>query len=138
MNVSAAASTSPYVGRVTRVYPTVEPATRTFQVEIQVPNPQGQLKPGSFAKGAILTYVDANATTVPLSAIIQFAGVTKLFLTENDRAIEVPVILGTQTTEWVEIKEPRLPAGASVITSGQSLIANQTAVTVRQAKPTTE
>jgi multidrug efflux pump subunit AcrA (membrane-fusion protein) len=96
------------------------------------------LKPGSFAKGAILTYVDANATTVPLSAIIQFAGVTKLFLTENDRAIEVPVTLGTQTTEWVEIKEPRLPAGAQVITSGQSLIANQTAVTVRQAKPTTE
>ena len=138
VNVYAAASTSPYAGRVTRVYPTVEPATRTFQVEIQVPNPQGELKPGSFAKGAILTYVDANATTVPLSAIIQFAGVTKLFLLEKDLAIEVPVTLGTQTTQWVEIKEPRLPAGAQVITSGQSLIANQTAVTVRQAKPTTE
>lgn len=138
VNVYAAASTSPYAGRVTRVYPTVEPATRTFQVEIQVPNPQGELKPGSFAKGAILTYVDANATTVPLSAIIQFAGVTKLFLTEKDRAIEVPVTLGTQTTEWVEIKEPRLPVGAQVITSGQSLIANQTAVIVRQVEPTTE
>lgn len=130
-NVFVATSRNPVTGTVTRVYPTVEPATRTFQVEIQVPNPDGELKPGSFAKAAILTRVDSNAITVPLASVIQFAGITKIFLAENGHAKEVPVTLGTQTTEWVEIAEPQLPESALVITSGQSAIAHETAVTVR-------
>ena len=131
VNVFAATSTTPFTGKVTRVYPTVDPATRTFQVEIQVPNPKGELKPGSFAKAAILTRLDPDATTVPLSAVIQFAGITKIFLAENGKAKEIPVTLGTQTTEWVEIAEPKLPADALVITSGQSVIANETPVAIR-------
>lgn len=130
-NVFVATSQTPFTGTVTRVYPTVEPATRTFQVEIQVPNPNGELKPGSFAKAAILTRVDSNAITVPLASVIQFAGITKIFLVENGHAMEVPVSLGTQTTEWVEIAEPKLAEGALVITSGQSAVAHETAVTVR-------
>ena len=94
------------------------------------------MKPGSFAKAAILTRVDPEATTVPLSAVIQFAGITKIFLDENGRAKEVPVILGTQTTDWVEITRPQLPPGAQVITSGQSVIADGTEVNVRDLTPT--
>ena len=135
VNVFAATSATPYIGKVTRIYPTVEPATRTFQVEIQVPNPNGELKPGSFAKAAILTRVDPDATTVPLSAVIQFAGITKIFLDENGRAKEVPVTLGTQTTDWVEITKPQLPRDAHVITSGQSVIADGTDVNVRVLTP---
>ena len=134
VHVYAASSSTPISGTVTRIFPTVEPATRTFQVEIQVPNPNGDLKPGSFAKAAILTRVDPEATTVPLSALIQFAGITKVFLEDNGRAKEVPVTLGTQTTEWIEIVEPTLPRGAQVITSGQSAIANDTRVFVRDPK----
>lgn len=133
-DVHVATSSTPFSGTVTRVYPTVDSATRTFQVEIQVPNPKGELKPGSFAKAAILTRVDSDAVTVPLSAVVQFAGITKIFLAENDRAREVPVTLGTQTTDWVEIVEPRLSGEAQVITSGQTVIADETAITVRALK----
>jgi RND family efflux transporter MFP subunit len=129
--VFVATSRTPFTGTVTRVYPVVDPATRTFQVEIQVPNLNGELKPGSFAKAAILTRVDSNAVTVPLASVIQFAGITKIFLVENGHATEVPVVLGTQTTEWVEIAEPQLSENALVVTSGQSAIARETAVTVR-------
>ena len=135
VDVFAAASNRPFPGTVTRIYPIVEPATRTFQVEIQIPNPNGELKPGSFAKAAILTRVDASAVTVPLSAIIQFAGITKIFLDVEGRAKEIPVRLGTQTTDWVEIAEPTLPRGANVITSGQSAVANETPVSVREVTP---
>ncbi|MEI8018197.1 MAG: hypothetical protein WCH39_08335, partial [Schlesneria sp.] len=85
---------------------------------------------------AILTRVDPEATTVPLSAVIQFAGITKIFLDDNGRAKEVPVTLGTQTTDWVEITKPQLPRGAQVITSGQSVIADGTEVNVRDLTPT--
>ena len=133
VQVFTATSSKPFPGTVTRIYPTVDSATRTFQVEIQVPNPNGELKPGSFAKAAILTRLDPDAVTVPLSALVQFAGITKIFLAENRRAKEIPVTVGTQTTEWIEIVKPALPRDAQVITSGQTAIADETSIVVRTA-----
>jgi RND family efflux transporter MFP subunit len=129
--VSTAAVPRPSTGTVSRINPVVDPATRAFQVEILVPNTNGQLKPGSFAKAAIQTRLDAHAVTVPLSAVVQFAGITKVFLADNGRAREVPVTLGVQTPEWVEIAAPALPSGAMVVTSGQTALANDSAVTIR-------
>jgi RND family efflux transporter MFP subunit len=131
--VHTAAFPRPFAGTVTRISPAVEPTTRTFEVEVQVPNPGGALKPGSFAKAAILTRADAEAATVPLSALVNFAGITKVFLAENGRAREVQVTPGVQTTEWVEIASPALPRGAQVVTSGQTALADQTTVAVRAA-----
>jgi RND family efflux transporter MFP subunit len=131
--VSTAAFPHPFGGTVTRVSPAVEPTTRTFEVEIQVPNPKGELKSGSFAKAAILTRLEAEAATVPLSALVSFAGITKVFLVEDGRAREVRVTLGIETTEWVEITQPALPRGAQVITSGQTVLAAQSPVVVRAA-----
>ena len=131
--VSTAAFPRAFAGAVARINPAVEPTTRTFEVEIQVPNPRGELKPGSFAKAAILTRLDAEATTVPLTALVNFAGINKIFLAENGRAKAVEVTPGMQTTEWVEITTPALPRGARVITSGQTALASDTPVAVRAA-----
>lgn len=131
VEVYTATSPTPFPGTVTRIYPVVESSTRTFQVEIQVPNPNGELKPGSFAKAAILTRLDPQAVTVPLSSLVQFAGVTKVFLAENGRSKEVPVTVGAQTTQWIEIVSPAFPPDAQVITSGQTVIANDTPIVIR-------
>jgi RND family efflux transporter MFP subunit len=133
VEVRTAAFPRPFAGTVARLNPAVEPATRTFDVEVQVPNPGGGLKPGGFAKAAILTRPDAEAATVPLTALVTFAGINKIFLAENGRAREVQVTPGVQTTDWVEIASPALPRGAHVITSGQSVLAADTPVAVRAA-----
>ncbi len=129
--VYTAAFPQPFPGEVTRINPAIDPATRTFNVEIVVPNDRGELKPGGFAKTAILTSVDEQAPTVPLEAPVHVAGVTKIFLVENGRAKEVQVTLGVQGSDWVEISSPKLPSGSHVVTSGQSAIADGTAVAVR-------
>jgi RND family efflux transporter MFP subunit len=131
VEVRTAAFPRPFAGTVTRINPAVEPTTRTFEVEVQVPNPSGELKPGSFAKAGILTRLDAEAATVPLTALVNFAGINKIFLAENGRAREVQVMLGVQTTDWIEITSPPLPRGAEVITSGQTVLAADTPVAVR-------
>lgn len=138
VDVYTAAATTPFAGTVTRIYPTVDAGTRTFQVEVQVPNPTGELKPGSFAKAAIRTRIDPNAATVPLSAIVQFAGIVKLFVVKDQVAKEIPVTLGTQTTEWVEIASPSLDEGTIVVTSGQSALANDTPVVIREPQHQTD
>jgi RND family efflux transporter MFP subunit len=58
-------------GRVARVSPTVDPASRSVTVYAQVPNPNGAIKGGTFATGTVLARTIANAITVPTSAIKQ-------------------------------------------------------------------
>jgi RND family efflux transporter MFP subunit len=130
VDVHTAALPQPVVGTVTRINPAVSQTTRTFQVEVQVANPRGELKPGGFARAAIRTRED-TAALVPLSAVVQFAGVTKVFLADGGRAREVQVTLGDQVGEHVEIASPALPAGARVITSGQTVLARDTPIRAR-------
>lgn len=132
--VRTAAFPRPFAGSVTRIGPSVDPLTRTFEVEIQVPNPDRRLKPGNFAKVAVLTRLDPDVVTVPLSAVVNFAGINKVFLAADGRATSVSVTLGAQSGDWVEIASPALPAGAKVVTSGQTLLADGSAVEVREAK----
>jgi len=131
VDVQTAAFRDPFAGVVTLINPSVDSKTRTFNVEVQVANADGRLKPGSFAKAIVHTTQSADSATVPHSAIVTFAGVTKLFLSEEGQAREVLVQPGMQTREWIEISHPTLPRDAVVITSGQSALANLTAVTIR-------
>ena len=132
VEVFVAAYAAPFKGQVSRINPSVATATRTFEVEIRVPNPRGQLKPGSFAKATIHTQSDQPATTVPRESLVTFAGVTKIFLVERGKAKDVPVSVGLQSQDWVEITQPELPIHAQVVTSGQSALSDGAAVTVRQ------
>ena len=132
--VQTAAHATPFTGVVRRINPAVDPLTRTFEVEIEVPNERHLLKSGSFAKAAIQTRIDDDAITVPLQAVVNYAGVTKIFLVEKGQAKEVQVTLGIQSTDWVEIRTPALSKGATVVTSGQSALADGTAVEIRAAK----
>jgi len=135
--VYTAAYPRSFPGEVTRINPSIDPQTRTFEVEILVPNTQSELKPGGFAKTAILTEVDDRTPTVPLEAPVQVAGVTKIFLVEDGQAKEVQVTLGVQGSDWVEVATPKLPANAQVVTSGQTAIADRSAVAVRDAAAAT-
>ena len=133
--VMTAACSRPFVGTVTRVHPAVDTTTRTFEVEIQVPNPTGELKSGSFAKASIQTRLDPNVATVPLTALVNFAGINKVFLADTGRAKAVPVTVGLQTTEWIEVSAPALPRGAQVITTGHSALASEAPVRLRARNP---
>jgi multidrug efflux pump subunit AcrA (membrane-fusion protein) len=137
-DVFAATSSKKAEGVVARINPSVDPGTRTLEVEIHVPNADGRLKPGGFAKTAILTRRDEAAVTVPLESLVRFAGVTKIFLLEDGKAREVQVTPGVQSTSWVEVALPSLPRGAVVVTSGQSALADGTPVKVRGLASTEE
>jgi membrane fusion protein (multidrug efflux system) len=62
-----------FEGKVARVSPTVDPATRTVSVFVQIPNTTGALKGGTFASGRVVSRVVSGALVVPSSAIKQSA-----------------------------------------------------------------
>jgi membrane fusion protein (multidrug efflux system) len=120
-------------GVVARINPSVDAASRTFQVEASVPNPEGVLRPGGFAKASILIKRDDEATIVPMESIVRFAGVTKLFLVQGDKARSVNVLTGLEGKGWIEVtgEGASIPGTGQVVTSGQTQLADDTPVTIR-------
>jgi membrane fusion protein, multidrug efflux system len=58
-------------GRVARISPTVDPATRSVTVYMQVPNPSGELRGGTFASGRVVSRTVGDALVVPTTAVRQ-------------------------------------------------------------------
>lgn len=83
-------------GKVARVSPTVDPATRSVAVFVQIPNGSGALKGGTFASGRVVSRVVSTALLVPSAAVRQAADGGKPFVYRlAGRVIDVaPVQLG--------------------------------------------
>jgi membrane fusion protein (multidrug efflux system) len=112
-----------FSGTVTRLAPAVDVATRTLALEARVPNADGALRPGFFAKGQVLTRQDREAVFVPGDAVTSIAGLTKVFVIAEGRAQERLVRpLGRQGT-LVEIAEGVKP-GDVVATSNLTALFN--------------
>ncbi|MFO0939766.1 MAG: efflux RND transporter periplasmic adaptor subunit [Pirellulales bacterium] len=132
VRVHVASSRDPIEGKVTRINPTIDQASRAFEVEIIIDNRDGRLKPGGFAQAEIITATNQRAVVVPWESVVSFAGVTKLFVVDQSIAKEIQVTLGRQGQDWVEIASPDLQPGTVVVTSGQNGLADGIAVEERK------
>jgi membrane fusion protein (multidrug efflux system) len=105
-----------FTGTVTRVGPAVFSDTRTFPIEARIPNRQGFLKPGSFAKARVQIRVDRGVAFVPEEAVYYFVGITKAFVVKDGVVEERQVKAGERQDGLVEIVEGVAP-GEVVATS---------------------
>jgi RND family efflux transporter MFP subunit len=124
-----------FTGTIARINPQIDPASRTFQIEVVVPNKDGLLRPGSFARASVLTHVDEQVTFAPAGAVVSFAGVTKLFTVEDGKAVEARVRTGVTDGEWIEIVDG-FEGANDVVVSGAARLANGTPVELRSAATT--
>ena len=118
-------------GRLLRVSPAANAENRSISVEATVPNPNRQLKAGFFASANIVTRADDQALVVPETAVISFAGVTKLFVVRDRVAYERHVQLGTRDEQGMIEVIDGLHADEVVATSGLGKLENGMAVAVR-------
>jgi RND family efflux transporter MFP subunit len=103
VHVRVAAYPEAFAGRISRINPQVDVTTRTFQIEALVPNDEGLLRPGSFATGSIVTHVDEQVTLAPQRAVVNFAGVQRVFTVADGKAVEIRVEPGVRQGEYIEI-----------------------------------
>jgi membrane fusion protein (multidrug efflux system) len=121
-------------GTLVRISPAANPENRSITVEAEVPNPERRLKAGFFASANIVTRDDAEALVVPETAVVTFAGVTKLFVVRDDIAYERQVRVGTRDDMGlVEVLEGLHP-DEMVATSGLAKLENGRAVTIRKSE----
>jgi RND family efflux transporter MFP subunit len=91
-----------YVGQIKRLSPVIAEQNRMLVVEADVRN-NGSLRPGSFAHAEIVTNDAKMAVTVPNNAIVTFAGIEKVIIVQNGKALEKPITTGRKTSEFTEI-----------------------------------
>lgn len=94
---------SSFVGRVARVSPALLDTSRSLVVEAEIANPKGLLKPGSFVKAEIDTGGGGAVLVVPSSSIVVFAGIEKVVLVKDKKAVERQVVTGRRSGDLVEI-----------------------------------
>jgi len=59
-----------FTGKVVRTADVIDPATRTLLTEIDVPNPNGRLMPGSFAEVHFAVTVQTTRISIPVNAVL--------------------------------------------------------------------
>ena len=109
-----------FYGKVARLYPTVDPVTRTVTVEVQVENNYNTLRPGMFTR-VKLNFGTNNSVVVPDVAVVkqQGSGERFIYVLNNDGTVTYqPVVLGRRIGAEYEVLEG-ITDGAKVVTGGQ-------------------
>lgn len=109
-----------FEGRVKIVYPTIDPASRTFSVEIQVPNAKEELRPGMYATMNIAVN-QTDALVAPAIAVLKLQGSNDryLFVNRDGKAKRIGVNLGKRFEDKVEIISPEIKEGDELVVVGQ-------------------
>ncbi len=102
VNLTVEGAAVAYVGRVVRLSPSITEQSRMLIVEAEVAN-NGTLRPGSFARADITTSDTSMAVTVPPNAVVTFAGIEKVIVVQNGKALEKPITTGRRGQDWTEI-----------------------------------
>lgn len=116
--------------QITRTTESLDPATRTLLVEIDVPNKAYRLQPGTFINATLFLEQHPNALTVPPAAIDPPSnGKPKaLFVVDRGTVRRVPIKTGIDDGSWVEVVEG-LTGNEDVVVVGKNNLADGQAVT---------
>lgn len=113
-----------YSGQVARLSPIIAEDSRTLMIEAAVPNPQGILRPGSFARADIIVEAGQQIVTVPRDSLINFAGIEKVLTVSDGKIVEKRVRTGRSVGDRVEITEG-VSAGEQVVVRPGNLVGGQ-------------
>ncbi|MGZ9190164.1 MAG: efflux RND transporter periplasmic adaptor subunit [Nitrospira sp.] len=92
-----------FTGTITRSTLALDPATRSLLVEIDLPNADHALRPGTFAQVSLGLREIPQALVVPPQAVISTQKGKSVFIVEQGKATSIPVQTGISDGRWIEI-----------------------------------
>ncbi len=111
-----------FFGKVARIAPMLQEASRVAKMEVEVANDSLALKPGMFTKLSVVLAQKDSAQVVPTQALVNRAGENGIFTIADSGAVAryFPVQIGIAAPEKTEILSP--PLHGLVVTLGQHLL----------------
>lgn len=128
-----------FTGTVERINPVAEAGSRSLLVYLAVPNADGSLKGGMFAKGSLELDVNAAAPVVPLSAVRSESGLPFVLVVKDGQLVQRPVTLGLKSEQQglVQVSQGLAP-GEQVLAASSALLQAGMRVSLKaDAAPTT-
>ncbi len=125
----ASAGEASFKGIVDTVSPAVDQKTMTFQVNIDVSNPQGLIRPGMTARVKLLIDRHEGSLLVPSSSILSSDTGNYVYVCENGRAVRKPVTTGINDDHRVEIVKG-LSEGELLVVKGQQFLSDEAPVLI--------
>ncbi len=118
-----------FAGQILLISPYVDSATATFPVRIRVTETGALLRPGMFARVAIVYERKPDALQIPRTALLDGDGPPKVFVVQNGKALERAVQLGLSNGAWIEVVKG-LKDGEQVVVVGQAAVKPGAAVRI--------
>ncbi len=127
---------SPSPGKVVRTSWSLEPGSRTLRTEVDLPNPDGKLRPGMYVS-AKLTLEMPSEWSVPAAAIGKINDEPVMYLAEGGKAVRMVVQLHRGDAQFTQILRYRRPNATEwiAITGEERIVTPFAAVTDGQALP---
>lgn len=122
-----------FPGKVSIIYPTIDKNSRTFTVEVKIPNNDFTLRPGMF--GSINFFIGETETVVaPALAVLKLQGANNryIFLNDNGKAKRVDVTIGRRFEDQVEIISSQIKEGDELIVAGQARLVDGTPISITE------
>lgn len=110
-----------FSGELVRLAAELDPATRTLEVEAEIPNRKGRLKPGMFGRLTLTRQVLRDAVTIPLEALVDLGGQDAVFIAREGLAERREVELGPTIGRRVVVLEG-VTAGDRIVVAGQQAL----------------
>ncbi len=121
-----------FTGKVVRLNPAFDAATRTLDAEVHLANPDGELRIGMYGRAAIVLETRAQAAVVPVSAVVVNSQSRYSFVLDGEKVRRREVEIGVDGGDWLEVVKG-LAAGEEVVTAGTDALAD--GALVRVARP---
>jgi len=108
-----------FKGVISRINPTINPATRTFEVEVKIPNQTEKLRPGMYVTAKI-KLGQVSSLVVDRAAVLKQIGVNAYyaFVAEGNTAKRRDIKIGKEFDDKIEVIEG-LKEGDNLIVNGQ-------------------
>ena len=111
-----------FVGKVVRTAEAIDPATRTLLTEVDVPNKDGRLLPGSFGEVHFAVGSGVNKVTIPVNAMLFRAEGPRVAVVGSGGKVELrPINIGRDYGTTLEILGGVLPTDQIVVNPADSL-----------------
>jgi RND family efflux transporter MFP subunit len=115
-----------HAGKVVRLSPSIDAQNRSLLIEGQIPNEDNVLRAGSFAQGTVTVDAQARGIAAPVSSVMNFAGVDRVFIVESKAVAERIVKLGHPLAgDRVEIVSGLKPGDLLIAEPGDRLSVGQ-------------
>lgn len=115
--VAVQSGAEPCHSQVSRISPALDPGSRALTFEAEVDNSDGRFHAGQFAEATVEIDPGRQALVVPAAAVVEFAGIEKVWKVADGLCREQPVQTGERRDGWVEVVEG-LSAGDVILVEG--------------------